>query len=107
MLRIRILQISYSTIFSAAAGIVVFLIVEKIVRFVEEVSGGEHSGTHSHHHHRHKKSSKKLKDDDDIDEKSSEKPSKQKLLNGAADATSKSKQVAGSRSELKKVNSFA
>uniref|UniRef100_A0A803MQD6 IAA-alanine resistance protein 1 n=1 Tax=Chenopodium quinoa TaxID=63459 RepID=A0A803MQD6_CHEQI len=91
----------------AFTGIVVFLIVEKIVRYVEEISGGEHSGTHSHHHHRHNKSSKKVKDDDDIDEKSSEKPSKEKKLNGAADATSKSKQGSGSQTELKKRNKNA
>lgn len=90
------------------AGIVVFLIVEKIVRFVEEISGGEHSGTHAHHHHhRHHKSSKKKDDDDDddLDEKSSEKPSKEKLSDGASDAASKSKPVAGTQSELKKVPS--
>ncbi|XP_021764574.1 IAA-alanine resistance protein 1-like [Chenopodium quinoa] len=92
---------------SVLSGIVVFLIVEKIVRYVEEISGGEHSGTHSHHHHRHNKSSKKVKDDDDIDEKSSEKPSKEKKLNGAADATSKSKQGSGSQTELKKRNKNA
>lgn len=50
---------------SVLAGIVLFLIVEKIVRYVEENSGESNSWGHGHHHH-HLKSSKKLKDDDDL-----------------------------------------
>jgi len=42
-----------------AAGIVLFLLVEKVVRYVEENSGEANSWTHGHHHHNHKK----LKDD--------------------------------------------
>ncbi|XP_050374164.1 IAA-alanine resistance protein 1 [Argentina anserina] len=44
------------------AGIVLFLLVEKIVRYVEEHSGGTNAWGHGHHHHHH---SKKLKDDND------------------------------------------
>ncbi|KAF7808454.1 IAA-alanine resistance protein 1 [Senna tora] len=45
-----------------AAGIVLFLLVEKLVRYVEENSQGVNSWTHGHHHHHHS-SKKKLKDD--------------------------------------------
>lgn len=56
---------------SVLAGIVLFLIVEKIVRYVEENSGESNSWGHGHHHH-HLKSSKKLKDDDDLGKTQSE-----------------------------------
>ncbi|XP_061367083.1 IAA-alanine resistance protein 1 isoform X2 [Gastrolobium bilobum] len=46
----------------AFAGIVLFLLVEKIVRYVEENSRGANSWSHGHHHHNHN-STKKLKDD--------------------------------------------
>lgn len=68
---------SYCTLL-VTAGIVVFLIVEKLVRYVEEYSGGVGLGHHHHHHH---KNSNKLKDDNHVrenhqaqshDEKSSE-----------------------------------
>ncbi|KAF5449930.1 hypothetical protein F2P56_030326 [Juglans regia] len=49
---------------SILAGIVVFLLVEKAVRYVEDNSGGTHGWSHGHHHH-HNKSSKKLKGDND------------------------------------------
>ncbi|KAK7399883.1 hypothetical protein VNO78_11077 [Psophocarpus tetragonolobus] len=49
-----------STGLSILAGIVLFLLVEKIVRYVEENSGGANSWTHGHHHHNHN-SKKKLK----------------------------------------------
>lgn len=45
---------------SVLAGIVIFLVVEKIVRYVEDNSGGTNAWGHGHHHHHH---SKKLKDD--------------------------------------------
>ncbi|KAH0919522.1 hypothetical protein HID58_027182 [Brassica napus] len=72
----------------AFAGIVVFLLVEKLVRYVEENSSG--SSTWGHHHHHHA-GSKKLKDEDghnnadkqcpsDATENSSEKVSKDKSL---------------------------
>jgi zinc transporter 7 len=53
---------SYCDILVVAAGIVLFLIVEKVVRYVEENSRGAHAWSHGHHHHHHK-SSKILKDD--------------------------------------------
>ncbi|KAM0961038.1 hypothetical protein ACFX2I_020364 [Malus domestica] len=49
---------------SVLAGIVLFLLVEKTVRYVEENSGGTNAWSHGHHHHHHK-NSKKLKDDND------------------------------------------
>ncbi|GMJ09633.1 IAA-ALANINE RESISTANT 1 [Hibiscus trionum] len=49
---------------SVLAGIVLFLLVEKLVRYVEENSGGDSGWSHGHHHHHHK-SNKKLKNDDD------------------------------------------
>ncbi|KAL7163276.1 hypothetical protein ACSBR2_039383 [Camellia fascicularis] len=53
---------------SILAGIVLFLLVEKIVRYVEENSKGANAWNHTHHHHHHK-NSKKLKDDNDDDDK--------------------------------------
>ncbi len=47
-----------------AAGIVLFLLVEKVVRYVEGNSGGAHAWSSSHHHHHHK-GTQKLKDDND------------------------------------------
>ncbi|XP_027191651.1 IAA-alanine resistance protein 1 isoform X2 [Cicer arietinum] len=55
-----------STGMSILAGIVLFLLVEKLVRYVEENSGGANSWTHGHHHHNHN-SKKKLKDDNNSD----------------------------------------
>ncbi|CAL5430421.1 unnamed protein product [Camellia sinensis] len=51
---------------SVLAGIVLFLLVEKTVRYVEENSKGANAWNHTHHHHHHK-NSKKLKDDNDDD----------------------------------------
>ncbi|XP_057777696.1 IAA-alanine resistance protein 1 [Salvia miltiorrhiza] len=53
---------------SILAGIIVFLIVEKLVRYVEEYSGGVNDWNTGHHHHHHHKHSNKLKDDDHVDE---------------------------------------
>lgn len=48
-----------------AGGIVLFLLVEKLVRYVEGISGGANSAwSHGHHHH-HRKNGKKMKDDND------------------------------------------
>lgn len=47
---------------SILGGIVVFLLVEKVVRYVEAKSGGASSWGHGHHHHHHKNSKKS--DDD-------------------------------------------
>lgn len=61
-----------------AAGIVLFLLVEKIVRYVDEMSGGVNAWNHGHHRH-HNKNSKKLKgDDDDVDDNLQVKPSNEK-----------------------------
>nr|XP_048318566.1 IAA-alanine resistance protein 1 isoform X2 [Ziziphus jujuba var. spinosa] len=56
---------------SVLAGIVLFLLVEKVVRYVEDYSGGTNAWSHTHHHHHHKKS-KKLKDDNDMQSQSSD-----------------------------------
>lgn len=49
---------------SVAVGIVLFLLVEKVVRYVEDLSGkGAHAWGHGHHHHHHHKSGNQLKDD--------------------------------------------
>ncbi|CAI9779151.1 unnamed protein product [Fraxinus pennsylvanica] len=52
---------------SVLTGIVLFLLVEKLVRYVEEFSGGVNAWGHGHHHHHHKHN-KKLKDDNDAHE---------------------------------------
>ncbi|KAI7995955.1 IAA-alanine resistance protein 1 [Camellia lanceoleosa] len=52
-----------------ASGIVLFLIVEKIVRYLEENSKGANAWNHTNHHHYHHKNSKKLKDDNGDDDK--------------------------------------
>ncbi|PSR90930.1 IAA-alanine resistance protein [Actinidia chinensis var. chinensis] len=53
---------------SVLAGIVLFLLVEKTVRYVEDNSGGANEWGHNHHHHHHK-NSKKLKHDSDDNDK--------------------------------------
>ncbi|KAJ9563509.1 hypothetical protein OSB04_008669 [Centaurea solstitialis] len=60
---------------SILSGIVVFLLVEKVVRYVEEMSGGVGSWGHGHHHHHHKKSEslKDINGDDHKDGSISEK----------------------------------
>lgn len=52
---------------SILGGIVLFLLVEKLVRYVEEKSRGTNVFNHGHHHHHHK-SSKKLNDKKDSDD---------------------------------------
>lgn len=46
-----------------AAGIVLFLLVEKVVRYVEANATDANAWSHGHHHHHHK-TSKKLKNED-------------------------------------------
>lgn len=59
--------------FVFAAGIVLFLIVEKIVRYVEDFSGGADEWSHGHHHHHHRHTHIiKLKDDDDANDNDQE-----------------------------------
>ncbi|PIN05830.1 putative zinc transporter [Handroanthus impetiginosus] len=48
---------------SILAGIIVFLLVEKLVRYVEDFSGGENAWSLGHHHHHRHKHTDKLKDD--------------------------------------------
>ncbi|KAI3975640.1 hypothetical protein MKX01_037897 [Papaver californicum] len=69
------------------AGIVLFLLVEKVVRYVEEHSRGANAWTHGHHHHHHK-SSNGLKDDDDTITPSANALGtsvKEKILDGESD----------------------
>ncbi|KAG6764351.1 hypothetical protein POTOM_031817 [Populus tomentosa] len=61
---------------SVLAGIVLFLLVEKVVRYVEDNSSGANAWNHGHHHHNHN-SSKKLKDDSDAHDKTQSKSSKE------------------------------
>ncbi|XP_077236215.1 ZIP metal ion transporter family [Tasmannia lanceolata] len=80
---------------SILSGIVLFLLVEKVVRYVEELSGkGPHVWGHGHHHH---KSNNKLKDEDAHDDnpnanfidanngKPLETPPEKKLVDGVSD----------------------
>ncbi|XP_022776541.1 IAA-alanine resistance protein 1-like isoform X2 [Durio zibethinus] len=54
------------------AGIVLFLLVEKVVRYVEENSGRASGWSHGHHHHHHKSNTKLKNDDDDVHDNSSQ-----------------------------------
>lgn len=75
---------------SVLSGIVLFLLVEKVVRYVEEHSGnGSHDLGHGHHHH---KRHKKLKDEDEVHDASNgnltdsnSEGSKDTLLDGKSD----------------------
>ncbi|CAE5963365.1 unnamed protein product [Arabidopsis arenosa] len=76
---------------SVLAGIVVFLLVEKLVRYVEENSSG--SNTWGHHHHHHHAGSKKPKDEVDhnnVDKQSSSDEivnSSEKVSSGSTDGS--------------------
>lgn len=74
---------------SILAGIVLFLIVEKLVRYVEEFSGGVNERSHGHHHHHHMHYTK-LKDDNDADDNLRE-------LSQEKDGSSSEKVAGGSR----------
>jgi hypothetical protein len=67
---------SYCGVLVIAAGIVLFLLVEKVGRYVEDNSTGANAWNHGHHHHNHN-SSKKLKDDGDAHDKTQSKSSKE------------------------------
>ncbi|MCL7026224.1 hypothetical protein MKW94_013829 [Papaver nudicaule] len=72
---------------SVLSGIVLFLLVEKVVRYVEEHSRGANAWGHGHHHH-HRKSSDGLKDDDDAitpSVKALGTSAKEKTLDGESD----------------------
>ncbi|OIT21355.1 PREDICTED: IAA-alanine resistance protein 1 [Nicotiana attenuata] len=61
---------------SILAGIVLFLIVEKLVRYVEDFSGGADEWSHGHHHHHRHTHITKLKDDDDANDNDQLSPKK-------------------------------
>ncbi|XP_051149241.1 IAA-alanine resistance protein 1 [Andrographis paniculata] len=83
---------------SVLAGIVVFLIVEKLVRYVEEFSGVDGPGL-GHHHHHHHKHAKKVKADDATQEDPQE-PSYNDVANGRLlDQTSDEKELNRSPTE--------
>nr|XP_017231790.1 PREDICTED: IAA-alanine resistance protein 1 [Daucus carota subsp. sativus]XP_017231797.1 PREDICTED: IAA-alanine resistance protein 1 [Daucus carota subsp. sativus] len=75
---------------SILAGIVLFLLVEKVVRYVDDVCGEANAPSHGHHHH-HRKSSKKLKDDKDATDDDLQVPSVTKkgenLAKGSSEGT--------------------
>lgn len=60
-------------------GIVVFLLVEKIVRYVEERSRGVNSWGHGHHHHHHHKKNESSHDVNNDDKNTSETSSDKSL----------------------------
>ncbi|KAF9603243.1 hypothetical protein IFM89_034576 [Coptis chinensis] len=81
---------------STLSGIVLFLLVEKVVRYVEDYSGNvENAWGHSHHHHSRKKNDdvKDACDDtnseslDGKDENESEISSKEDVLGGVSDGS--------------------
>ncbi|KAA3462739.1 IAA-alanine resistance protein 1 [Gossypium australe] len=64
----------YSVRALALSGIVLFLIVEKLVRYVEENSGGASGWSHGHHHHHHKSNKNLRKKDEDAAHRNSLQP---------------------------------
>ncbi|XP_022156063.1 IAA-alanine resistance protein 1 [Momordica charantia] len=85
---------------SVLAGIVLFLLVEKAVRYVEENSGGGNEWSHGHHHHN---KNKKLKDDSDSHD-TSDKRSRASLELDAVPNGSKEDKVTQQRSVPRKRN---
>lgn len=87
--------------FLVTAGIVAFLIVEKLVRYVEDHSGGDNDWSLGHHHHHHKHTNKLRDDDvhendqklsdDEKDGRPSELASKEKELDRPIDKARKAK----------------
>lgn len=90
-----VLQMGYNTLNSycgllvVAAGIVLFLLVEKVVRYVEDNSTGASAWSHGHHHHHHK-ISKKLKDASDVHDKMQSNSSKETEGNGSDEVSDNS-----------------
>lgn len=85
--------------------------MEKLVRYVEENSGGANSWGHGHHHHNHN-SKKKLKDDNnfDVNNQSQSSDTKKKSLvdegkedNQVSHDTLEGDKPAKSKSSLRKV----
>ncbi|XP_023550023.1 IAA-alanine resistance protein 1 isoform X2 [Cucurbita pepo subsp. pepo] len=79
---------------SVLAGIVLFLLVEKVVRYVEDNSAGGNEWSHGHHHHHN---NKKWKDDSDYHD-TTDKKSKAKLELDAVPNNSKEDKVNPQRS---------
>ncbi|KAL0700894.1 hypothetical protein Bca4012_057016 [Brassica carinata] len=76
---------------SVLAGIVVFLLVEKLVRYVEENSSGSNTWGHHHHHHA---GSKKLKDEDGP--KNANENSSEKVSSGSKDKSLRKRKTSAS-----------
>ncbi|KAJ8774769.1 hypothetical protein K2173_017215 [Erythroxylum novogranatense] len=74
---------------SILAGIVLFLLVEKVVRYVENNSTETNAWSHGHRHHLHK-SSRKLKDAYEVHEKSQPHSSKECGAKGSEDVSDNS-----------------
>lgn len=99
---------SYCGILVLAAGIILFLLVEKLVRYVEDNSDGAWAHSHGHHHHRHHhhKSNKKLKDDDDVNnvmQSQTPKDTEGKVLDEVSDNSLNGDNLTGNESLLRKV----
>ncbi|XP_024988124.1 IAA-alanine resistance protein 1 isoform X3 [Cynara cardunculus var. scolymus] len=85
-------------------GIVVFLFVEKVVRYVEDMSGGVNSWGHGHHHHHKSESLKDSKgDDDNSEEDGSTSETSEKIAEIASGESLKSEKQSES-SHLRKRN---
>ncbi|XP_043720266.1 IAA-alanine resistance protein 1 isoform X2 [Telopea speciosissima] len=98
---------------SILSGIVLFLLVEKVVRYVEAYSGnGVKAWGHGHHHHHHKNSKKSddidvhdshtLQSVDEKDGNVTEKLSNEKVLDGVSDNNSNEENYAQHESLLRK-----
>ncbi|KAG8637587.1 hypothetical protein MANES_15G138800v8 [Manihot esculenta] len=92
---------------SVLAGIILFLLVEKLVRYVEDNSDGAWAHSHGHHHHRHHhhKSNKKLKDDDDVNnvmQSQTPKDTEGKVLDEVSDNSLNGDNLTGNESLLRK-----
>ncbi|KAJ0435786.1 putative zinc/iron permease [Helianthus annuus] len=91
-------------------GIVVFLLVEKIVRYVEERSGGTDSLGHGHHHHHHRnhKKTDTLQDTSETTSVESSEPEKQsesvlRKRNTSSNSAGDSAAVNGTESNIEPV----
>ncbi|KAF5750064.1 IAA-alanine resistance protein 1 [Tripterygium wilfordii] len=69
---------------SVLSGILLFLVVEKLVRYVEDNSGAANTWSHSHHNHHHKMN-RNLNNDNNDNEKTSSRSSQRKELHERTD----------------------
>ncbi|KVH97488.1 Zinc/iron permease [Cynara cardunculus var. scolymus] len=98
---LKIFQLDYPF---CVIGIVVFLFVEKVVRYVEDMSGGVNSWGHGHHHHHKSESLKDSKgDDDNSEEDGSTSETSEKIAEIASGESLKSEKQSES-SHLRKRN---